>query len=127
MSVKNITKGEDGVTYILPVIVNSTDIEKISSSSVTYIVVRKPIIIDKVYRINPGWLDVRLPTAYKTMGSVTYEALVYAERWKNLGTIMGNEGTLIMRTGDLNHPDNELQMAGSVALQMPDVSIFLLN
>ena len=61
------------------------------------------------------------------MGSVTYEALVYAERWKNLGTIMGNEGTLIMRTGDLNHPDNELQMAGSVALQMPDVSIFLLN
>ena len=127
LSVKNITKGEDGVTYILPVIVNSTDIEKISSSSVTYIVVRKPIIIDKVYRINPGWLDVRLPTAYKTMGSVTYEALVYAERWKNLGTIMGNEGTLIMRTGDLNHPDNELQMAGSVALQMPDVSIFLLN
>ncbi|RAZ94886.1 hypothetical protein DK853_32870, partial [Klebsiella oxytoca] len=75
LSVKNITKGEDGVTYILPVIVNSTDIEKISSSSVTYIVVRKPIIIDKVYRINPGWLDVRLPTAYKTMGSVTYEAL----------------------------------------------------
>ena len=68
LSVKNITKGEDGVTYILPVIVNSTDIEKISSSSVTYIVVRKPIIIDKVYRINPGWLDVRLPTAYKTMG-----------------------------------------------------------
>ena len=35
LSVKNITKGEDGVTYILPVIVNSTDIEKISSSSVT--------------------------------------------------------------------------------------------
>ena len=32
-----------------------------------------------------------------------------------------------MRTGDLNHPDNELRMAGSVALQMPDVSIFLLN
>jgi len=40
---------------------------------------------------------------------------------------MGNEGTLIMRTGDLNHPDNELQMAGSVALQMPDVSVFQLN
>lgn len=127
LSVKNITKGEDGVTYILPVIVNSTDIEKIASSSITYIVVRKPIVIDKVYRINPGWFDVRLPAVYKSMGSVTYEALVYALRWKNLGTIMGNEGTLIMRTGDLNHPDNELQMAGSVALQMPDVSIFQLN
>lgn len=127
LSVKNITKGEDGVTYILPVVVNSTDVEKISSTSVTYIVVRKPIIIDKVYRINPGWFDVRLPSVYKATGSVTFEALVYALRWKNLGTIMGNEGTLIMRTGDLNHPDNELQMAGSVALQMPDVSIFQLN
>ena len=125
--VKNITKGEDGVTYILPVLVNSTDVEKISSTSVTYIVVRKPIIIDKVYRVNPGWFDVRLPSVYKSTGSVTFEALVYALRWKNLGTIMGNEGTLIMRTGDLNHPDNELQMAGSVALQMPDVSVFQLN
>ena len=27
----------------------------------------------------------------------------------------------------MNHPDNELQMAGSVALQMPDVSVFQLN
>ena len=81
------------MTYILPVLVNSTDVEKISSTSVTYIVVRKPIIIDKVYRVNPGWFDVRLPSVYKSTGSVTFEALVYALRWKNLGTIMGNEGT----------------------------------
>lgn len=127
LSVKNITQGEDGMSYILPVVVNSTDIEKINSTSVTYVVVKKPIVINKVYRINPIWFDVRLPASFKNVGSVTYEALVYAERWKNLGTIMGNEGILIMRTGDLNHPDNELQMAGSVALQMPDVSIFQLQ
>ena len=77
----NITKGEDVVTYILPVLVNSTDVEKISSTSVTYIVVRKPIIIDKVYRVNPGWFDMRLPSVYKSTGSVTFEALVYALRW----------------------------------------------
>lgn len=127
LSLKNITKGEDGVTYILPVVVNSSDITQIKATSVTYVVVKKPIVINKVYDINPTWLDVRLPAAYKTMGSVTYEALVYADRWKNLGTIMGNEGILIMRTGDLNHPDNELQMAGNVAMQIPDVSVFQLN
>lgn len=127
LSLKNITQGEDGVSYILPVVVQSSDIGKINATSVTYVVVKKPIIINRVYDINPTWLDVRLPDAYKKVTTVTYEALVYADRWKNLGTIMGNEGVLILRTGDLNHPDNELQMAGHVALQIPDVSIFQLN
>ncbi|GAE84416.1 DUF1735 and LamG domain-containing protein [Bacteroides reticulotermitis] len=127
LSLKNISKGEDGVSYILPVVVNSSDIAKINATGVTFVVVKKPIIINKVYDINPTWLDVRLPDAFKKASTVTYEALVYADRWKNLGTIMGNEGVLILRTGDLNHPDNELQVAGNVALQIPDVSIFQLN
>ena len=61
------------------------------------------------------------------MTSVTYEALIYAYDWYVLSTIMGNEGKLIMRMGDINHPDNELQVAGRIALQIPDVSIFQLE
>lgn len=125
--VKNITKGENGVSYVLPVVLSTSDIAMIDASKVAYIVVKKPVVIEKVYRINPKWLDVRLPSAYKAMSSVTYEALVYAEQWKNLGTIMGNEGVLILRTGDLKHPDNEIQIAGNISLQIPDVSIFKLK
>lgn len=128
ISLKNISKGEFGVTYILPVVVKSSDIAMVEGSNVAYIVVKKPIVINKVYDINPNWLDVRLPVSCKAMGALTYEALVYADYWNNLGTIMGNEGVLIMRTGDLKHPDNELQMAGDgVAMQVPDASILQLN
>lgn len=127
LTLKNISKGDLGTTYILPVVVNTQDISKINSTSVTYIAVKKPVVIDKVYEFSGKWLNLTLPTKYKTMGSMTMEALVYATRWKNLGTIMGNEGELIMRTGDLKHPDNELQMAGKVALQIPDPSILQLN
>ena len=129
ISLKNIQSGEDGVTYVLPLLVNSSDIALMNGENVTYIVVKKPIIINKVYDITPKWLDVRLPKSCASMGSVTYEALVYAERWKNLGTIMGNEGILILRTGDLNHPDNEIQVAGNVQLQIPEdvVNSYSLN
>ena len=115
VSLKNITKGEDGVTYVLPLLVNSSDITMMNGENVTY--------------ITPNWLDVRLPKSCASMGSVTYEALLYAERWNNLGTIMGNEGILILRTGDLNHPDNEIQVAGNVQLQIPSdvVSSYSLN
>lgn len=124
LSIKNITKGQEGVTYVLPIIVNSPDITMMEGETVTYIVVKKPVIINKVYDFSPNWLDVRLPDKFKNTTSVTYEALVYADSWNNLGTIMGNEGVLIMRTGDLNHPDNELQIAGNVQIQMPDVSVW---
>lgn len=122
LSLKNITKGEDGMTYILPVVASTSDAALIDGSNVTYIVVKKPIIINRVYEFGSRWLDVRLPTAYKEMSSVTYEALLYATSWKNLGTIMGNEGNLILRTGDLNHPDNELQIAGEFAMQIDEAT-----
>lgn len=124
LSIKNITKGQEGVTYVLPITVNSPDITMMEGETVTYIVVKKPVVINKVYDFSPNWLDVRLPDKFKSTTSVTYEALVYADSWNNLGTIMGNEGVLIMRTGDLNHPDNELQMGGNVQIQMPDVSVW---
>lgn len=127
LSLKNISKGEDGVTYVLPLVANSSDISLINGSNINYVVVKKPIIINKVLDLQRTWLDVRLPTSCKTVSSVTFEALVYANAWKNLGTIMGNEGELILRTGDLNHPDNEIQIAGAIQLQIPDVSIFQLN
>lgn len=127
LNLKNITKGEEGVTYVLPLLVNSSDISIMSGENVAYVVVKKPVIINKVYGFSPYWLDVRLPAKFKSVQSVTYEALVYATSWNMLGTIMGNEGVLIMRTGDLNHPANELQIAGNVQLQMPDVSAWTVN
>lgn len=118
LQLNNIMQGEDGVTYVLPLLISTNDVSTISSSSVAYVVIKKPIRINKAMQFGTYWLDVRLPASFKSTTSVTYEALVYATSWRMLGTIMGNEGVLIMRTGDLNHPANELQMAGNVQMQM---------
>lgn len=118
LQLNNIMQGEDGVTYVLPLLISTNDVSTISSSSVAYVVIKKPIRIYKAMQFGTYWLDVRLPASFKSTTSVTYEALVYATSWRMLGTIMGNEGVLIMRTGDLNHPANELQMAGNVQMQM---------
>lgn len=120
----NMDQVQEGSTYILPLVISTNDVEMIPDNNVAYVVIKKPVRILKAMQFGTAWLDIRLPTTFKTTGSVTYEALVYATSWKMLGTIIGREGTLIMRTGDLNHPSNELQMAGDLALQMPDANIW---
>lgn len=124
LNLKNMDQVTEGATYVLPILVSTSDASLIPDNNVIFVVVKKPIRIYKAMQFGTYWLDVRLPTSFKNTGSVTYEALVYATSWRMLGTIMGNEGCLIMRTGDLGHPNNELQMAGNIAMQMPDANVW---
>lgn len=120
----NLATCEEGATYVLPVLLNTSNVDLIPGANVAYLVIKKPVKIYKAMQFNGRWLDVRLPSSFKNTTSMTIEGLVYATSWKMLGTIFGNEGTLIVRTGDLGHPSNELQVAGNIALQMPDVSVW---
>lgn len=124
LQLKNMDQVQEGATFILPVTISTGDVDMIPDKNVAYVVIKKPVRILKAMQFGTYWLDVRLPVSFKTTTSVTYEALVLATNWRMLGTIMGNEGILIMRTGDLNHPSNELQMAGNLALQMPNCDIW---
>lgn len=124
LSLKNLASVEEGSVFVLPIVISGGNVAMMPGHQVAYVVFKKPVVINKVTKFNPGWFNVQLPTSCKALGSVTYEALVYATSWKNLGTIMGNEGVLILRTGDARHPDNELQVAGNIALQMPDVTVW---
>lgn len=124
LNLKNLASSEEGAVYVLPIVISSGNAALMPGHQVVYVIYKKPVVINKVTKFNPGWFNVQLPASCKEIGSVTYEALVYASSWKNLGTIMGNEGVLILRTGDARHPDNELQVAGSISLLMPDVSVW---
>lgn len=127
LNLKNLASVEEGSVFVLPIIISGGDVAMMPGHQVTYVIFKKPAVINKVTKFNPTWFNVQLPTSCKAVGSVTYEALVYATSWRNLGTIMGNEGVLILRTGDARHPDNELQVAGNITLQMPDVTVWEAN
>lgn len=105
---------EEGNTYLIPVILKSSNVAALSGSDVSYIVVRKPFTIRKVYDFNGRYLDVQLPISAKNINSVTYEALIYIDRHIKLSTIMGNEGILLFRFGDTTVDADQIQIAGNV-------------
>lgn len=123
----NLSTCEEGATYVLPILINTNSVDLIPDANVAYLVIKKPVRIYKATEFSGKWLDVRLPSSFKTTSSMTIEGLVYATSWKMLGTIFGNEGILIVRTGDLGHPTNELQVAGNIAMQMPDPNVWQTN
>lgn len=114
LSLKNLSVVEEGNTYIIPIILKSDGLPSLDDSNISYIVIKKPIVINKVYDFNGKWLDIQLPKSAQKTTSVTYEALIYPDRHVSLSTIMGNEGILIFRFGDNTIKDNEIQIAGNV-------------
>jgi hypothetical protein len=127
IELKNLLKVGEGTTYVIPVILKAKGISVLPGGDVVYIVVKKPISINKVYKFNGRYLDITLPASAKKISSLTYEALLCTPKYKVLSTVMGNEGRLILRFSDLGHPSNELQIAGQISLLIPEPDIFQVN
>lgn len=107
------------LVYVLPVTVNSSDIELIQSSKNYYYVFKGGALINVVADIEKNWLQI-YPWSSTTIDRVediqqiTMEALVYPREFgKLISTIMGIEGSFLMRVGDAGVPDNQVQIATS--------------
>lgn len=127
IQLKNLLKVEEGLTYVIPVVMTAEGAPMMSGSDVVYVVVKKPISITKVQKFNGKYLDVTLPASAKSLSSLTFETLLYTTYYKVLSTVMGNEGILILRFSDLKHPANELQIAGKISVIIPEPDIFQTN
>lgn len=127
IEMKNLMSVKEGDTYLIPVVMTAKGAPIRSSSDVVYVVVKKPITINKVQKFNGKYLDVTLPASAKKMSSLTFETLLYTTYYKVLSTVMGNEGILILRFSDLRHPANELQIAGKISVIIPEPDIFQEN
>lgn len=127
IQLKNLQKVEEGLTYVIPVVMTAKGAPVMSGSDVAYVVVKKPISITKVQKFGGKYLDVTLPASAKKMSSLTFETLLYTTYYQVLSTVMGNEGTLILRFSDLKHPANELQIAGKISVIIPEPDIFQTN
>lgn len=94
-----LDKVEEGKSYLLPVRVRSLSLPVSQGGDIIYFIIHKPVQIMKVARMYDSY--VRIPLLPGTLfTSVTYEALIYVNNFGKNNTIMGREGTLILRIGD---------------------------
>lgn len=112
---------EEGKTYVLPVRIANSSAPVISGGNITYYVISKPVLITSAANFANSAIFVPIP-GDKAFKSLTYEALIYIERFGSNNTVMGKEGTLILRIGDEGGglPRDILQIAGKVEFQNPN-------
>ena len=110
----NLGAIEEGKTFLLPVRVQSSQ-PVIEGTDIVYIVLNKPVRILTVGKIYST--HIKVPVTSQPVKSLTYEALINIDQWRWNGnmTIMGREGTLILRIGDTGGGIDRdlLQIAGS--------------
>lgn len=107
------------IAYVLPVSIQTTDIDMIASEKTYYYVFKAGALINVVADIEKNSLQVYPWSAstlsrVQNLNQITMEALVYPrDMSKLISTVMGIEGKFLMRLGDAGIPGNQLQIATS--------------
>ncbi|GAE14499.1 DUF1735 and LamG domain-containing protein [Bacteroides pyogenes] len=118
LQISNLNAVQEGKSYLLPIRIQSASLPVIDGTDIAYFVLRKPVRILRATKLENEFIRVPfLPTT--PFKSVTYEALIYVNFFGSNNTIMGKEGTLIFRIGDMGGglPRDEIQIAGSKQYQ----------
>lgn len=112
---------QEGKTMLLPIHIQSSSIPLIESRSILYLVIHKPVRIMKVLGFSSHGVKVGFPPG-TVFSSVTYEALIHPNSFGDNNTIMGREGVLIFRVGDLGGglPRDIPQIAGKKEFKSPN-------
>lgn len=121
LKLSGLSKLEAGKSYILPIRVKSSNVPTVSGEDIEYVILAKPILINKVGTFSNDYISVKFPagTFFK---SFTYEALIYSKGWGSNNTIMGTEGIMILRVGDEGGGISRgiLQIAGNQHYESPE-------
>lgn len=118
LKLKNLNSVEEGKSYLVPLVISNSNSELIDSGRKLFVEIKKPVVINKVYNFNGKYLSVPMPTT-ANLTSVTYEALIYADSFNWIRTILGVEGILMFRFGDATIDDDMMQIAGNVQFNAP--------
>lgn len=107
----NLNALEEGKPYIMPITVQSNSVAN-EGGNIAYFLINKPLKITQVGEFNNDYISVKFPagTFFK---SFTYETLLYVNYFGSNNTIMGTEGVMILRIGDMTLPSNKIiELAG---------------
>lgn len=115
LQLSNLGIIEEGKSYLLPIRIQSSTTPIIQGADIVYFILSKPIRIMKAWSLNSNYIRIPILPS-NVFKSVTYEALIYIDKFGDNNTIMGNEGILILRIGDLALPGRAydlIQIAGN--------------
>lgn len=113
---KNLSEMNRDLVYVLPVTVIDSNIEFLNSARTTYFVIKGAALINTVADITENYLSLQSPgsSSLGSLSKMTVEALIRVNKFgKLISTVMGIEGTFLLRIGDAGVPDNQLQLATS--------------
>ena len=102
--------------YVLPISIASANIEILKSASTLYYIFKAGALINVVADIAENYLlvDWKNPGVVNNLSQVTMEALIRARDFdRQISTVMGIEGTFLIRLGDAGFPSNQIQIATS--------------
>lgn len=113
---KDLLSLDSEQTYVLPVTIEQAGIGVLQSARTMYYVLKGAALINVVGNItkNSIHIDWKKPEVANNLRQLTAEALIRVSKFdKMLTTIMGIEGSFLIRIGDAGIPQNQLQIANS--------------
>ncbi|MDR0939972.1 MAG: DUF1735 and LamG domain-containing protein [Mediterranea sp.] len=114
---KNLSTLDKSLVYVLPVSICQSDVSVLQSAKAIYFVAKEGALINTAANITSNYLALDNPSGAAALGGLeqlTAEALVRVSKFgKLISTIMGIEGSFLIRIGDSGLPDNQIQLACS--------------
>lgn len=117
VSFKKMNTLDEDLVYVLPVSIDrGSNIGILASKQTTYFVVKGAALINTVADIEKNNLSVNWskPEVCNDLSQLTMEALIRVRDYERMiSTVMGIEGSFLIRLGDANFPPNQIQIATS--------------
>lgn len=114
---KGLAELNTDFVYVLPVSVVNSTVPVVNSTATTYYVFRGAALINVVTDVTKNYLEFVNPgnaTQLSGLREITVECLVFPDSFDNLiQTLLGIEGSFLLRLGDAGLPPNQLQLAAS--------------
>lgn len=102
--------------FVLPLSIASASIDVLESANTLYYVFKAGALINVVADIEENYLlvDWQNPAVVNNLSQVTMEALIRPRNFdRMISTVMGIEGSFLIRLGDAGFPANQIQVATS--------------
>lgn len=108
-----LSQVKEGDISVLPIRIQEASVDMIASESIVYYIIKKPVKLMKAFKFSNNYIYVPI-AADKEYTSLTFETLLNVSSFNSNNTVMGHEGTCILRIGDEGGglARNLLQIAG---------------
>ena len=120
LSISDLSKFEEGVTYVLPVSIvsNNLGMSILRPSATIYFVINQTIVT-KAAVLTSNYLQVDFSknkdVSLTALPAVTYETRIYVNKFQSynpyISSVMGLEENFLLRFGDTSIKPNQLQIA----------------